>query len=452
MRSGAVQHFPDPAQPLRPRGGEPLQAGQNVRLIQVRLLDDLGYRAAGPPLEYTLTTTWPAGWRTKPGLTISSAVLGPSSTRSTATRRSATLVVRDPQMAISSMAGSRSWRSPGSEVTTCCPVRRAQITTWASTMSDVPLAASSLPTFVASTRSRSVTSVVGWRTRRASLTCRSGRRIACQRGRRNRDAGTRFPCAGKQDHNAAVIPVQRDQAASIKGHAGHQATDLPPMPSTSSAQARSLSDSAPPVSRSASASRAPHPATSSRATATACCTNPDTLAAVPAATRARIRSSCASSRVTVTFLAAIPITIPVPHGLESLSFAACAGAMSRRPRRPSCHVDGGCGGQVRRFRGSALYMPSQAAETHPRLRNPASAAVSATHPPYARPEGITASRQVLNHCDGHLCSSTAISTHAAIIHRANDNHTGRPLGSLDSTASRESGGSAEFVLHSAANP
>ena len=43
--------------------------------------------------------------------------------------------VLDRQIAISGMAGSRRRRSPGSEVTTCCPVRRAQITTWASTMS-----------------------------------------------------------------------------------------------------------------------------------------------------------------------------------------------------------------------------------------------------------------------------------------------------------------------------
>ena len=82
------------------------------------------------------------------------------------------------QIAISRTAGSRRRRSLGSEATTCCPVRRAQITTWASTMSDVPLAASSLPTLVASTRPRSITSVVGCRTRRASRACRSGRRIA----------------------------------------------------------------------------------------------------------------------------------------------------------------------------------------------------------------------------------------------------------------------------------
>src|SRR5580700_7980989 len=45
-------------------------------------------------------------------------------------------------------------------------------------MSDVSLAASSLPTLVASTRPRSITSVVGCRTRRASRACRSGRRTA----------------------------------------------------------------------------------------------------------------------------------------------------------------------------------------------------------------------------------------------------------------------------------
>src|SRR5205085_2868769 len=44
-------------------------------------------------------------------------------------------------------------RSPGSDVTAGWPARRAQITTWASVMSEVLLAASSLPTLVASTRS-----------------------------------------------------------------------------------------------------------------------------------------------------------------------------------------------------------------------------------------------------------------------------------------------------------
>ena len=56
-----------------------------------------------------------------------------------------------------------------------------------------------------------------------------------------------FPRTGKQDRDAAVISVQRDQAARIEGHAGRQAADLSPVPSTSSAQARSLPDSAPPV-------------------------------------------------------------------------------------------------------------------------------------------------------------------------------------------------------------
>jgi hypothetical protein len=52
------------------------------------------------------------------------------------------------------------------------------MTTWASAISEVPLAASSLPTFVASTRSRTATSVAGWRISRASRACRSGRRVA----------------------------------------------------------------------------------------------------------------------------------------------------------------------------------------------------------------------------------------------------------------------------------
>jgi hypothetical protein len=193
-------------------------------------------------------------------------------------------------------------------VTTCCPARRAQmtITTWASTMSDVPLAASSLPTFVASTvKIRDISRGLTNQADQPDLPLRPPD-SAGQRGRRNRETGTRFSRAGEQDHYSALIPVQRDQAARIKSHTRHQAADLPPMPRTTSAQARSLSDSAPRVSRSASASRAPHPATSSKATLTACCTNPATLAAVPAATRARKGPSCVSSRVTVTFFGAIP--------------------------------------------------------------------------------------------------------------------------------------------------
>ena len=45
-------------------------------------------------------------------------------------------------------------------------------------MSDVPLAASSLPTLVASTRPRSMTSVVGWRMSREIRACLSGLRMA----------------------------------------------------------------------------------------------------------------------------------------------------------------------------------------------------------------------------------------------------------------------------------
>ena len=53
-----------------------------------------------------------------------------------------------------------------------------------------------------------------------------------QCSRWDRDPGTRLPCTGKQDHDAAVIPVQCDQAARIKGHTRHQAADLSLTPST----------------------------------------------------------------------------------------------------------------------------------------------------------------------------------------------------------------------------
>ena len=90
------------------------------------------------------------------------------------------LGVRQPgcHRAISLRVGASWRRSPGSEVTTGWSARRAQITTWASAMSEVPLAASSLPTFVASTRPRLMTSVLGWRISRESRTCWSGRRMA----------------------------------------------------------------------------------------------------------------------------------------------------------------------------------------------------------------------------------------------------------------------------------
>ena len=218
------------------------------------------------------------------------------------------------QIVISRTAGSRRRRSPGSEVTTCCPVRRAQITTWASTMSDVPLAASSLPTLVASTRPRSITSVVGCRTRRASRAWRSGRRTAWA----SAVAGTvtRAPVSRARARRTTTRRSFRSRA--IRPPASRVTPGIRPptcpragvTPSASSAQARSLSESEPPVSCNASASNAPQPATSSRETPTACCTNPETLGAIPASTRERIRSSCASSRVIVTFFDAIPVTIP----------------------------------------------------------------------------------------------------------------------------------------------
>ena len=41
-RLGAVDQVPETAQPVWPRSREPLQRGQDVSLVQVRLLDDLG--------------------------------------------------------------------------------------------------------------------------------------------------------------------------------------------------------------------------------------------------------------------------------------------------------------------------------------------------------------------------------------------------------------------------
>ena len=99
------------------------------------------------------------------------------------------------------------------------------MTTWASAMSAVPLAASSLPTLVASTRSRSAMSVVSWRMSRDSRACRSGLRMAWA----SADAGTvtwapDLPRAGDQEpDDAVVVPVQGDQGAGVQGHARHQA-------------------------------------------------------------------------------------------------------------------------------------------------------------------------------------------------------------------------------------
>ncbi len=112
--------------------------------------------------------------------------------------------------------------------------------------------------------------------------------------RRNRDARPGLAGSGQQDQDSAVVPVNRDQRPGIHCHAPHYAAGLlarPLTPSASSAHRRSWCDSSPPVSPRASASMAPQPATSSRATPTACCTNPDTLEAVPASTRARMRST-----------------------------------------------------------------------------------------------------------------------------------------------------------------
>src|SRR5207247_2503318 len=137
-----------------------------------------------------------------------------------------------------------------------------------------------------------------------------------QGGRWDGDAGMGLAGPGEEHDYAAIAAVQGDQPARVKRDARHQTAGSFRaflVPSISSAQARSPPESAPPVSRNASASSAPHPATSSRATPTACCTNPDTLGAAPASTRARIRPSWSSSSVMVTFFDAIPVTILRPR-------------------------------------------------------------------------------------------------------------------------------------------
>jgi hypothetical protein len=112
--------------------------------------------------------------------------------------------------------------------------------------------------------------------------------------RRNCDPGPGFSGAGQQHQDSAVVPVKRNQRPGVHRDAGHYAAGVlarPFMPSTSSAHRFSWRESSPPVSVRASASMAPQPATSSSATPTACCTNPDILEAEPASTRARMRST-----------------------------------------------------------------------------------------------------------------------------------------------------------------
>jgi hypothetical protein len=131
--------------------------------------------------------------------------------------------------------------------------------------------------------------------------------------RRDRDAsrGLASPCEEHQD--SAVVAVNGNQRPGVQRDTRHYAAGLLALrrpPRTSSAQRRSSRDSPPPVSERASASMAPQPATSSRATPMAWRTNPDTLEAAPASTKDWMRSRWSSSTVTVTFFVAIPITIP----------------------------------------------------------------------------------------------------------------------------------------------
>jgi hypothetical protein len=110
---------------------------------------------------------------------------------------------------------------------------------------------------------------------------------------RNRDASASFASALKQHDDATIVPIKGDQTSRIKRDPCHQAAGVVRrlLPSVSSAQRRSSTESSPPVSLRASASIAPQPATSSSATLTACCTNPDVLGAAPDSTSMRTRSS-----------------------------------------------------------------------------------------------------------------------------------------------------------------
>ena len=132
---------------------------------------------------------------------------------------------------------------------------------------------------------------------------------------RHGDRRARLSSSRQEHDDLPIISVEGDQSASIEGQTWHQATERVRrfwLPSISSAQSFSSCERGPPVSRSACASVAPHPAMSSSDTLTACCTNPETLDAFPDSTSPRTRSSCSASRVIVIFLVAIPATILSP--------------------------------------------------------------------------------------------------------------------------------------------
>ena len=140
----------------------------------------------------------------------------------------------------------------------------------------------------------------------------------CSRG--HGEPGPDLGGSGEEHDDRPIVPVDRYQASGVEGDPrGHAAAGLPlvPVPRIPSAQDRSSSVRAPPVRPKASASNAPHPATSSSETATACWTNPDTLAALPDATTRRMRSSCSSSRVTVPSSSPYRLLHTAPWSLQN---------------------------------------------------------------------------------------------------------------------------------------
>ena len=76
-------------------------------------------------------------------------------------------------------SGAIPLRSLASLVTTACPALRAQMTTWASTMSAVAVRANNRPTAVASGPSSGIRSVLACRMSRERRACLAGFRMAC---------------------------------------------------------------------------------------------------------------------------------------------------------------------------------------------------------------------------------------------------------------------------------
>ena len=76
-------------------------------------------------------------------------------------------------------SGAIPLRSSASLVTTACPALCAQMTTWASTISAVPVRANNRPTAVASGPSSGIRSVPACRTSRERRACLAGLRMAC---------------------------------------------------------------------------------------------------------------------------------------------------------------------------------------------------------------------------------------------------------------------------------